>query len=147
MNNLTQLVHHLNKNPLLIFDSTFEKLLESKDNPKYPPFNVITDKDQEGGRIEVALAGFKPEDISIEYNENTKYLTIKSSIKEEKVEDTENYHHRGISKKTFEKNFKLDSFEPIDAKFEEGLLVIEIKKSKDAVRKIEVSSKTLQLNE
>lgn len=147
MNNITQLMQHLNKNPMFIFDSTFEKLLENKDNPKYPPFNVITDKDQEGGRIEVALAGFRPEEVNIEYNENTKYLTIKSSVKEEKIEDEENYHYRGISKKTFEKSFKLDSFEPVNAKFEEGLLVIEIKKSKEAVRKIEVSSKNTQLTE
>lgn len=141
--NLPQLLSVLSRHPFYIFDSNLEKLLESKNNEKYPPFNVVFNKENTLGRIEVALAGFKESEVLVEYNESTKYLTIKSSFSGEESErlDENTYYHKGISKKPFIRSFKLDSFEPSSAKFEEGLLIIEIMKSQETVRKIEFSKK------
>ena len=113
------------------FDSLWDRLngLEL-DVPNYPPYNIRKIDDLKF-TIELALAGFSKKDVLIEYANNT--LTIKS-IKQndpanQKVENIDPLLYRGISKRSFTRSFALaDDVVVNDAKFENGLLSIELEK-------------------
>lgn len=89
----------------------------------YPPYNIEKAGDDEY-RIVVALAGFNKEDVEIVKEHNR--LTIRGNATPK--EDAE-YLHRGIAGRSFERHFDLADFiEVEDAKLENGLLTIELKR-------------------
>tara|TARA_B100000073_G_scaffold8869_1_gene7447 strand:- start:12869 stop:13318 length:450 start_codon:yes stop_codon:yes gene_type:complete len=69
----------------------------------YPPYNIIK-KDDENYLIEMGVAGFTKKDITIEMKENN--LTV-SGKKEDS--DKSAFVHRGLSGRSFTKNFVLAS--------------------------------------
>ena len=107
------------------FDETFsrlEALAGSRDN--YPPYNVINGSD---GRtiLEVALAGFSGGDIEVETERNV--LTI--SARKAPPEKERDYAHKGISYRTFSKNWQMaDDVEVENVEFIDGLLTVTLKK-------------------
>jgi molecular chaperone IbpA len=107
------------------FDETFSRLEALAGAGKsYPPYNVVHGSD---GRtiLEVALAGFSREDIGVETERNVLTISARKSP-EEKERD---YAHRGISYKTFSKNWQLaDDVEVEDVDFVDGLLTVTLKK-------------------
>ena len=107
------------------FDETFSRLEALAGAGKsYPPYNVVHGSD---GRtiLEVALAGFSREDIGVETERNVLTISARKSP-EEKERD---YAHRGISYKTFSKNWPLaDDVEVEDVDFVDGLLTVILKK-------------------
>jgi len=107
------------------FDETFNRLEALAGAGKsYPPYNVVHGSD---GRtiLEVALAGFSREDIGVETERNVLTISARKSP-EEKERD---YAHRGISYKTFSKNWQLaDDVEVEDVDFVDGLLTVILKK-------------------
>ncbi len=62
--------------------------------PGYPPFN-IEQTGEDGFRIELAVAGFGEDDLSIEYKQNT--LTVSGA--KAPSEDAHRYLHRGIAER------------------------------------------------
>ena len=106
-----------------LFDLMDESLrFEPEDN--YPPCNIVrTGEDKY--RISLAVAGFKPEQISVMVHENT--LTIAGRINEK--QDQTEYLHRGIAGRPFERRFNLADFVEVKrASFEDGLLQIELER-------------------
>ena len=107
------------------FDETFSRLEALAGAGKsYPPYNVVHGSD---GRtiLEVALAGFSREDIGVETERNVLTISARKSP-EEKERD---YAHRGISYKTFSKNWQLaDDVEVENVDFVDGLLTVTLKK-------------------
>ena len=107
------------------FDETFsrlEALAGSRDN--YPPYNVINGSD---GRtvLELALAGFTRGDIEVETERNV--LTI--SARKAPPEKERDYAHKGISYRTFSKNWQMaDDVEVENVEFIDGLLTVTLKK-------------------
>ena len=107
------------------FDETFnrlEALAGSRDN--YPPHNVVNGSD---GRtiLELALAGFSRGDIEVETERNV--LTV--SAKKSPPDKERNYQHKGISYRTFSRNWQLgDDVEVDNVSFEDGLLTIALRK-------------------
>ncbi len=105
------------------FDTLFEDLerihssaRSGKDN--YPPHNVVK-IDEEKFLIELALAGFKKEDVSVEVKDGI------LKIKGEMPEDDREFAYKGISSRKFEKSFRLSEFVVIDgADFQDGILVV-----------------------
>ena len=95
----------------------------SYEDNKYPPHNVY--KDGDNYVVEVALAGWEEEDISV-IVENLKLI-----IEGEKQDsDTPPKHmaYKGISTKNFSKKFVLaPHYVVTDATFKNGLLTIEVK--------------------
>ena len=88
----------------------------SKDN--YPPHNVVK-IDEEKFLIEMALAGFKKEDISVEVKDGI------LKIKGEMPKDEREFAYKGISSRKFEKSFRLSEFVVIDgADLMDGILVV-----------------------
>ena len=95
----------------------------SYEDNKYPPHNVY--KDGDNYVVEVALAGWEEDDISV-IVENLE-LTIKG---EKQDSDTPSKHmaYKGISTKNFSKKFVLaPHYVVTDATFKNGLLTIEVK--------------------
>jgi len=108
----------------------FENLLgqlhaTSQLGSSYPPYNIIRVNDFEH-RLEIALAGFTREDITITHEKNM--LTISGAIATSVVEDEsggEDFIHKGISTKRFTREFTLgEHVEVVEAVMENGMLSI-----------------------
>ena len=90
----------------------------------YPPYNVVNGDD---GRtiLEIALAGFTSKDIEVETERNV--LTV--SAKKAPADKQRKYSHKGISYRTFSRNWQMaDDVEVEDVQFENGLLIVTLKK-------------------
>lgn len=90
--------------------------------PGYPPFNIER-TDENAFRIELAVAGFGNDDLSIEFKENT--LTVSGQKKP--IDDKRQFLHRGIAERNFERRFGLADYVRVsEARLENGLLTIEL---------------------
>jgi molecular chaperone IbpA len=88
---------------------------------KYPPYNILK-VDDYLYRIEVAVAGFKEDELDVEFAEDT--LKISGS-KPLAKEDDPVFVHKGISEKSFVRQFVLSPDVIIgDVFLEDGLLKI-----------------------
>ena len=107
------------------FNETFSRLEALAGGGKnYPPYNIVNGPD---GRtsLEIALAGFSAGDIEVETERNVLTVSARKSP-EEKERD---YTHRGISYKTFSRNWQMsDDVEIEDVSYVDGLLTIVLKK-------------------
>jgi len=91
----------------------------------YPPFNVVNVSDTEV-RLELALAGFRKDEITIQEENGT--LTIGTIPDLAKTE--ESYQYRGIAKRSFKRKFHIAEFYEISgAAFENGILSISFVKN------------------
>merc|ERR1711988_1980556 len=84
------------------FDSLFDELnkMAERKESNYPSYNIAKD-DDEHYRIEVALAGFSSDDISIQTEKGV--LTIEAKKEEAKGDTMEKYIHRGIAQRAISK--------------------------------------------
>ena len=91
----------------------------------FPPYNIVKTGDFTYD-VELALAGFSKDDITVDYADNV--LSVKSVKKsEEKKED--GVIHRGISKRYFSKSFTIaDDVEVKGAELKDGLLKVSLEK-------------------
>lgn len=90
---------------------------------KYPPYNIIK-TDENSYIVELAVAGFRKEDIEIELHEGV--LTVKGDVKTD--EETNEYLYRGIASRGFERRFTLaDTILVESADLEQGILTIRLK--------------------
>ena len=107
----------------------------SQDN--YPPHNVVK-VDDENFVIELAVAGFSEEDISVEVQDGI--LLVKG----QKDDEDREFAHKGISSRKFEKSFRLSEFVVIDgADLVNGILVVNARvevPEERRPRKIEIGS-------
>lgn len=118
----TNALSQLNR-ALIGFDrifSDFENRHFSTNN--YPPYNILK-HDEDHFEIEVAVAGFSREDISIQVDQNQ--LLIKGQ--RYKDDDTSKYLHRGLATRDFERSFTLaDHIEVGEAEMTDGILRIKL---------------------
>ena len=108
------------------FDSIFadlNRLAQAPRGDNYPPYNIVK-HDDDNYSIELAIAGFKKEDISIEVDQQQ--LIIKSKLKDADEDIVElEYLHKGISARHFERSFTLaDHVIVKDAKMTDGILKV-----------------------
>jgi molecular chaperone IbpA len=102
------------------FDSLFDELnaLADRKESNYPAYNIAKD-DDEHYRIELALAGFSSDEITIQTEKGI--LTIEAN----KAEERGNYIHQGIAKRGFSKMFRLAEYMKVDdAQFVDGVLTV-----------------------
>ncbi len=107
------------------FDRLFD-LLETGMRPDdgYPPFDIIRDGEDHYS-IQLAVAGFAPQDIEAVAQQNQLTVTGRRADDNDKGE----YLHRGIATRAFERRFQLADFIEVGhASFENGLLSIELKR-------------------
>src|SRR5580658_6931016 len=71
----------------------------------YPPYNIET-VGENAYRIEIAVAGFKPEELDIEARENV--LTVQG--RKAANDEPRRYLHRGLAERNFERRFQLADY-------------------------------------
>ena len=107
------------------FNETFSRLEAlAGGSTNYPPYNIVNGHN---GRtsLEIALAGFSERDIKVETERNV--LTVSANKSPEEKE--RDYTHRGISYKTFARNWQMaDDVEVENVEFKDGLLTVTLKK-------------------
>ena len=123
-------------NQLARFDTTalnraligFDRIFNDFENrfqhstTNYPPYNVIK-HDENSFEIEVAVAGFDREDITIEVDQNQ--LIIRGQ--RTKDDDTSKYVYRGLAARDFERAFTLaEHFIVGDADLTNGILRVNL---------------------
>ena len=90
----------------------------------YPPYNIERTAEN-AYRIEIAVAGFKSEDLNIEIKENL--LTVQG--RKVANDDAKRYLHRGLAERNFERRFQLADYVVVtDAQLADGLLSISLKR-------------------
>jgi molecular chaperone IbpA len=118
----------------------FAEAAQRSGEDNYPPYNIERlDADRYG--LELAVAGFTPEEITVTAEQNV--VTVEGK----KAEGTDrNYLHRGISARPFKRQFTLADYVQVrGAEFEHGLLKIElVREIPEAAkpRRIEISAPT-----
>jgi len=97
------------------FDTAFET------HTNYPPYNLVKESGVDF-RLEIALAGYKRDDIRVSTEWN------KLFVESGKVRNSEDeYIHQGLSKRAFKRTWTLsDDVEVKDVSFEDGLLTIKL---------------------
>ena len=125
MNALTRFDTAALNRALIGFDSIFndaERRFANQIQTNYPPDNVLK-HDDDHFEIEVAVAGFDREDISIEVDQN--HLTIKGERL--KDDDASKYLHRGLAARDFERSFTLAEHIIVgDAELTNGILRVKL---------------------
>lgn len=88
----------------------------------YPPYNIQKTADS-AYRISIAVAGFAPDELSVEVKENTLHVAARKAPETgERV-----YLHRGIATRAFERRFALaDHVKVTGASHEHGMLHIDL---------------------
>jgi len=121
------------------FDKLFDTMHRLNSTPQasgYPPYNIIKDGDKY--TVELAVAGFKRDEIEIELREDT--LFIKGS--KDKTEDKTQYVHKGIGTRSFQRSFTLsDDVLVRGADMSDGILYIALERvipEEKKPRKIEI---------
>jgi HSP20 family molecular chaperone IbpA len=123
---LPDLIDRINKNSLG-WDTSFNQFWESNTVGNYPPYNIIQLSNHET-RLEIALAGFKREEVKV-YSEYGKLVVQGNHESEDPREAKVEYVHRGLANRSFERAWTLSEDVKIDSvTFEDGLLIVTLKK-------------------
>ena len=120
---IPQLLDRINRNSIGM-DEYFDRLFNMHESStNYPPYNLIQVSNVES-RLEIALAGFKTEEVNV----YTEYGKLFVEGQKESKGDT-NYVHRGMAQRSFTRAWTLsDDTEIRSVTFEDGLLSIELGK-------------------
>lgn len=105
------------------FESLFDRLSDrSPDNNEgYPPYDIVR-KGEDRFQINIAVAGFSRDEISIMAEASQLTVAGKKPDKDENE-----YLYQGISARSFERRFNLADYIEVDgAAFENGLLHIDL---------------------
>ena len=105
----------------------------------YPPYNIER-TGENAYRIELAVAGFKAKDLTIEIKENL--LTVQG--RKTDGEEAKRYLHRGLAERNFERRFQLADYVVVtSAELADGLLSLSLKRELPEAlkpRRIEITS-------
>jgi len=107
----------------------FDRIFDLLDNASslaqgddgYPPYNIAR-HGENTYRIEIAVAGFAPEELTVTSRENTLIVTGRKA-----AEEGAEYLHHGIAGRAFERRFNLaDYVQVASANLVNGLLSIDL---------------------
>jgi molecular chaperone IbpA len=104
--------------------SLMDQAMRLDATPGYPPFNIehVGDDDY---RIELAVAGFAEDELSIDFKENTLLVTGRKAP----VEEARRFLHRGIAERSFERRFQLADYVRVEgAELAHGVLTVHLKR-------------------
>ena len=122
--NLPDLVDKIAKNSIGL-DDYFDRFFNS-DFPQsnYPPYNLIQLNNHES-KLEIALAGFKKDELKV-YTEFGK-LYVDGKKEEPEIDGT--FVHKGLAQRSFKRVWTVtDDTEVGSVSFDDGLLVVNLKK-------------------
>ncbi|MDP3173715.1 Hsp20 family protein [Phenylobacterium sp.] len=105
----------------------------------YPPYNIER-TDENAYRVEIAVAGFRPEELNIEVKENL--LTVQG--RKAANDEPRRYLHRGLAERNFDRRFQLADYVVVtEAALADGLLSISLRRELPESlkpRRIEIST-------
>ena len=137
--------NELRNDPFLVgFDQIFDRLVStgtaSAQAPSYPPYNIVKVNETEF-RIELAVAGFKEEELSITVLEDK--LTIESDKDHSASGGGEQLLHQGIAERNFKRTWTLSpTVRVTGAMFQDGFLSVFLKNEIPE----EAKPKTIKIN-
>lgn len=103
-------------------NALMEQALRNDGASGYPPFNVEQAGENEF-RIELAVAGFAEDELSIEYKENSLIVSGRKAP----VEEARRFLHRGIAERNFERRFQLADHVRVEgARLVNGMLTVDL---------------------
>tara|TARA_A200000159_G_C7303155_1_gene331103 strand:- start:21 stop:422 length:402 start_codon:yes stop_codon:yes gene_type:complete len=119
---MNQLLERINRNSIGM-DEYFDRLFALHETTtNYPPYNLIQVSDTES-RLELALAGFKKEQVNV-YTQDGK-LFIEGQREDGETETK--YVHRGVAQRSFTRSWTMaEDTEVRSVEFEAGLLSIKM---------------------
>ena len=90
----------------------------------YPPYNIER-TGENAYRVEIAVAGFRPEELTIEVKENL--LTVQG--RKAANDEPRKFLHRGLAERNFDRRFQLADYVVVtEADLADGLLSIALKR-------------------
>jgi len=118
---LSTLMDKIAKNSIGL-DDYFDRVLNHSVT-NYPPYNLIQLNNVES-LLEIALAGFKKEEVNVFTEYGKLYVEGQKSETEDKT-----FIHKGLAQRSFQREWTLsDDTEVREVTFEDGLLVIRLGK-------------------
>jgi HSP20 family molecular chaperone IbpA len=90
----------------------------------YPPYNLVQLNNHES-RLEIALAGFKKDEVKV----YTEFGKLYVEGKKEESDNVGEFVHKGLAKRSFERVWQItDDTEIRSVGFEDGLLTVDLGK-------------------
>ncbi len=122
---LPELFDKISKHSIGLNDEYFDRFFNiATPQSNYPPYNLVTVNNVES-RLEIALAGFKKDDVKV----YTEYGKLIVEGNQDEKEDDVTYYHKGLAQRSFTRTWTLtDDTEVKEVTFEDGLLTIVLKK-------------------
>ena len=104
-----------------------ESAARSSQENGWPPYNIET-TGENAYRIEIAVAGFTPDELNIEAKENQLTVTGKKAANDDTAPQ-KTYLHRGLAERDFERRFQLADYVVVKgADLSNGLLTIDLQR-------------------
>jgi molecular chaperone IbpA len=129
--------------------SLLESAARTSQETGWPPYNIET-TGENAYRIEIAVAGFKPDELNIEVKENLLTVTGRKTANDD-AGANRTYLHRGLAERDFERRFQLADYVIVtEAALDNGLLSISLKRELPEAlkpRRIEIASSSAGLIE
>ena len=121
--NLPALLDKITKNSIGM-DDYLNRFWDLDTTSNYPPYNIVQVNNVES-RLEIALAGFKKEDVKV----YTEFGKLHVEGKQEDKEKNGEFVHKGLAQRSFNRVWSLsDDTEIRDVGFTDGLLVVTLGK-------------------
>ena len=121
--NLPELFDRITKNSIGM-DDYLNRFCDYTTTSNYPPYNLIQLNNHES-KLEIALAGFKKNEIKV----YTEFGKLYVQGKKEESEDVGEFVHKGLAQRSFERVWTVtDDTKVGSVSFDDGLLVIELNK-------------------
>ena len=121
--NLPELFEKISRNSIGM-DDYLNRFWDNDIVSNYPPYNLVQVSNVES-RLEIALAGFKKDEVSV----YTEFGKLYVEGKKEESKDVGEFVHKGLAQRSFTRVWSLtDDTEIRGVGFTDGLLVIELGK-------------------
>ena len=121
--NLPELLERINRNSIGL-DDYLNRFWDDTTTSNYPPYNLVHLNNHES-RLEIALAGFKKDEVKV----YTEFGKLSVEGKKEESETVGEVVHKGLAQRSFSRAWTLtDDTEVRQVSFEDGLLVVELGK-------------------
>ena len=122
--NLPDLMERITRNSIGMDDYLNQFWDNTTTSNNYPPYNLIQVNNVES-RLEIALAGFKKDELKV----FTEFGKLYVEGKKEDSETVETFVHQGLAKRSFTRVWTItDDTEIRDVQFRDGLLVVTLGK-------------------
>ena len=121
--NLPELFEKISRNSIGM-DDYLNKFWDEPTNSNYPPYNLIQVNNVES-RLEIALAGFKKDELQV----FTEFGKLYVEGKKEESQDAGEFVHKGLAQRSFTRVWTIaDETEVRDVRFTDGLLLVQLGK-------------------